>query len=102
MGAPALSLPDSLRQIKQRSRSVCHIMPDAAGMVLVVLMGSTLLCEMRCRHLTSAHQQGAPRFILAISVGSQRCHAHPLPAQRISRQRFSALTRNGHKSSALF
>jgi len=46
MGAPALSLPDSLRQIKQRSRSVCHIMPDAAGMVLVVLMGSTLLCEM--------------------------------------------------------
>src|SRR5262245_3234687 len=24
-------------------------------------MGSTLLCEMCCRHLTSAHQQGAPR-----------------------------------------
>jgi hypothetical protein len=47
---------------------------------------------MRCRHLTSAHQEGAPR----LNVGNLSVNAAtPSSAQRISRQRFSALTQSG-------
>src|SRR5215470_11491450 len=77
-------LPGSLRQTNSvpSDRSVTSF-ADAAGMVLVVLMGSTLLCE-------------DGRVLLAqISTISEssRCHTHP-STQRISRQRFSAVTKN--------
>jgi len=73
MGAPALSLPDSLRQIKQRSRSVCHIMPDAAGMVLVVLMGSTLLCEMGRHYSPKYRQSQSGRNAAALTLPRSGC-----------------------------